>query len=166
MDLGDSSTSFRIHCLEFYFPRHSVASPLSPPHPTLPSLSFVRVILLPFFPSSSRCHPADRSAGHQRGFIPHSGTGVISHGWIGNPLSLRAPTSAHLPPVAALGCSTPSPMPIRPLDGRLRRASEFAYSRKVRAPRRRSPRNRPAVNPSQFYTTSVVTRQLCTRDTC
>lgn len=25
MDLGESSTSFRIHCLEFYFPRYSVA---------------------------------------------------------------------------------------------------------------------------------------------
>lgn len=48
--------------------------------------------------SFSRFHSADRSAGHQRGFIPHSGTGVISHGWIGNPLSLFAPRRTYLLP--------------------------------------------------------------------
>jgi len=49
------------------------------------------------FDLPSRFHAADRSAGHQRGFIPHSETAVISRGWIGNPLSLPHP-SAHLPP--------------------------------------------------------------------
>lgn len=109
MDLGESSTLFWIlHCLEFYFLRHSVAFLFCP-------FLFLSLALFFFFPhdSPSRFHPADRFAGHQRGFIPHSGTGVISHGWIGNPLSLRALTSRRL------GCSTPSPMPIRPLDGRL-----------------------------------------------
>jgi len=98
MDLGESSTSFRIYCLEFYFPQHSVASPFFPL--LLPfSLSLSRYSCSSFFLLTAHpLHPTDRSAGHQRGFIPHSGTGVISHGWIGNPLLLRAPPRTYLPP--------------------------------------------------------------------
>lgn len=114
MDLGESSTFFRIRCLEFYFPRHSVAFlPLSSSFSASPDLSFpllslssLSTLFFFFFSFFSprlpppRFQAADRSAGHQRGFIPHSGTGVISHGWIGNPLSLYSPASAHLPPIA------------------------------------------------------------------
>lgn len=136
MDLGESSTSFRIHCLEFYFPRHSVAFSLS----LLLSLSLSFALFFFLFSphgSPSRFHPADRFAGHQRGFIPHSETGVISHGWIGNPLSLRAPPRTYLPPLAPLRqCLFAHSMGDYV-------ASEFAHSRKVRASRRRSSRNRP-----------------------
>lgn len=112
MDLGESSTFFRIRCLEFYFPRHSVAflllssSFFVSPGLSFPLLSLSFSFALFFFSffsprlPPSRFHAADHSAGHQRGFIPHSGTGVISHGWIGNPLSLYSPASAHLPPIA------------------------------------------------------------------
>jgi len=100
MDLGESSTSFWIYCLEFYFPRHSVASPFFPLLSPFLYLSFALFLFFLFSPygSPSRFHPTDRSAGHQRGFIPHSGTGVISHGWIGNPLLLLAPPRTYLPP--------------------------------------------------------------------
>lgn len=40
MDLGESSASFRIRCLEFYFPRHSVASSSPSPLFLLLALSF------------------------------------------------------------------------------------------------------------------------------
>lgn len=103
MDLGESSTSFRIHCLEFYFPRHSVASPVLPllsPFPSL-SLSFARVILLPFFPSqltlslpsrgslrraSARFYPAFRDWRHLS--------------WMDRQSSFASRPSAHLPPAA------------------------------------------------------------------
>lgn len=62
------------------------------------SRSFFLFSSFPPLGSPSRFHSADRSAGHQRGFIPHSGTGVISHGWIGNPLSLLAPPRTYLLP--------------------------------------------------------------------
>lgn len=107
MDLGESSTSFRIHCLEFYFPRHSVASPvlplLSPLSPLSLSLSFARVILPPFFslsqltlslPSrgslrraSARFYPAFRDWRHLS--------------WMDRQSSFASRPSAHLPPAAS-----------------------------------------------------------------
>lgn len=138
MDLGESSTSFRIHCLEFYFPRHSVASPCRPLLSPFLSFSFFRVILFLFLPSrltlsllsrGSLCRASAR-------FYPVF-TDWRHFSWMDRQSSFAPCPSAFLHTLTSrrLGCSTPSPVPIRPLDGRLR-VSEFTHSRKVRASRR------------------------------
>lgn len=103
MDLGESSTSFRIHCLEFYFPRHSVASPVLPLLSPFPTLSFFRSRYSSFFspsqltlslPSrgslrraSARFYPAFRDWRHLS--------------WMDRQSSFASRPSAHLPPAAS-----------------------------------------------------------------
>lgn len=101
------------------------------------SLSFSFALYFFFSPrlSPPRFHAADRSAGHQRGFIPHSGTGVISHGWIGNPLSFYSPAPPRTYHPSPECCSTPSPQCLFAHSMGDYAVSEFTHSRKVRASR-------------------------------
>lgn len=135
MDLGESSTSFRIHCLEFYFPRHSVARrPLLSP---FLSLFFFRIILLfPFLPSrltlsllsrgslrraSARFYPAFRDWRHLS--------------WMDRQSSFAPRPSAHLPPAALVVAPLRQCLFAHSMGDYA--VSEFTHSRKVRASRRR-----------------------------
>lgn len=135
MDLGESSTSFRIRCLEFYFPRHSVAS--SSPAPLSHSFSLLALhssfsfspltrltLSLPSRGSlrraSARFYPAFRDWRHlswmdrQSSFAP--ARTYLSAALVAAPL--RQCLFAH-----SMGDYV---------------ASEFTHSRKVRASRRRT----------------------------
>lgn len=83
MDLEESSASLRIWYLEFYLPLYSMdlLTLQSPPRPSLflpalfsLTLYFFLLLLRPTVGLPSCSHHADRSAGHQRGFISHSET--------------------------------------------------------------------------------------------
>lgn len=132
MDLGESSTFFRIRCLEFYFPRHSVASLFLSIFPFLsfPLSLFCYFLSLPhshyisFSFSSLGSHPLasmpriallgisevlSRIQGLASSLM--DGSAILFHS---TPPPLRALT-IHLSVVAPLRHS----VPIRPLDGRL-----------------------------------------------
>lgn len=149
MDLGESSASFRICCLEFYFPRYSVTSPspslriypLSLPFPlrsfssrspasflfsSFPTLSRL-ALSLPFRGSlcwaSARFYPAFRDLASSL----MDGSTILFHS-----LPLCALTSYRL------SCSTPSPiLYLFAHSMRDYAASEFTHSRKVRVQRAR-----------------------------
>lgn len=122
MDLGESSTSFRIHCLEFYFPRHSV-SPFS---------LFLSFALFFFFLSSPHgAHPLasiPRIASPGISEVLSRIQGLASSLMDGSAILFRsAPLRAHLPLAALVVASLRQCHSMRDYA-----ASEFTHSRKVR----------------------------------
>lgn len=144
MDLGESSTFFRIRCLEFYFPRHSVASLSLSLFPFLSrslfsatfSLFPVRIIFLfLFLPSapilslpcrgslcwaSARFYPAFRDWRHLSWMDRQSSFTLLP----------PPPRTYHPSPEC---CSTPSPRCLFAHSMGDYTVSEFTHSRKVRA---------------------------------
>lgn len=147
MDLGESSTFFRIRCLEFYFPRHSVASlslslfflfspdlsfpllSLSLPRPHYFSFSFSplgshslasmpRIALLGISEVLSRIQGLASSL--------MDGSAILFHS------TPPPPRTYHPSPEC---CSTPSPRYLFAHSMGDYTVSEFTHSRKVRASR-------------------------------
>lgn len=133
--IWESSTSFRIHCLEFYFPRHSVASPFLPFFSLFLPFSFT-FILLPFLPSrltlslpsrgslrraSARFYPAFKDWRHLS--------------WMDRQSSFAPRPSAHLPSAALVVAPLRQCLFAHSMGDYA--ASEFTHSRKVHASCRR-----------------------------
>lgn len=152
---GSATSSFTFRCIQW------ISSPL-PLSLLLPAVLFNPLFLSPFFPAyrsgsapPSYSHHADRSAGHQRGFISHSETAsslMDGSAILFNSPPLRPPPlSLSLPPytyplarllsllflslsaAAVVVVSSParsfSSESIQPLDARLYTAA--GYSRKI-----------------------------------
>lgn len=162
MDLGESSTFFRIRCLEFYFPRHSVASLFLS---IFPFLSFP-LSLFRYFLSLSHSHYISFSfsslGSHPLASMPRiallgisevlsriqglasslmDGSAILFHS---TPPPLRVLT-IHLSVVAPLRHS----VSIRPLDGRLCRVWIHAFAQSA-CIARHSSRNRTVLTPSRL----------------
>lgn len=151
---GSATSSFTFRCIQW------ISSPL-PLSLLLPAVLFNPLFLSPFFPAyrsgsapPSYSHHADRSAGHQRGFISHSETAsslMDGSAILFNSPPLRPPPSLSLSPytyplarllsllflslsaAAVVVVSSParsfSSESIQPLDARLYTAA--GYSRKI-----------------------------------
>lgn len=120
---GSATSSFTFRCIQW------ISSPL-PLSLLLPAVLFNPLFLSPFFPAyrsgsapPSYSHHADRSAGHQRGFISHSetasslmdGSAILFNSPPLRPPPLSLSSSLHLPPcspaLASLSLSLSPPPP-------------------------------------------------------
>lgn len=102
---GSATSSFTFRCIQW------ISSPL-PLSLLLPAVLFNPLFLSPFFPAyrsgsapPSYSHHADRSAGHQRGFISHSET--ASSLMDGSAILFNSPPLRPPPPSLSLPTLTP-----------------------------------------------------------